>query len=88
MMACSSHRSRLNLPKQQSPAITLATDDVIAMAASSLARKVSDDHVVSSSQVIEPPSWAVPARGEATLEVSTVLVLCYCALVIPKSDAF
>eukprot|EP00979_Chaetoceros_neogracilis_P016991 scaffold10170_cov277-Chaetoceros_neogracile.AAC.12 len=68
MMACSSHRSRLNLPKQQSPAITLATDDVIAMAASSLARKVSDDHVVSSSQVIEPPSWAVPARGEATLE--------------------
>lgn len=68
MMACSSHRSRLNLPKQQSSVTTRGTDDLIAMAASSLARKVSDDHVVSSSQVIEPPSWAVPARGEAILE--------------------
>ena len=32
--------------------------------------KVFDDCVVSSSQVIEPPFWAVPARGEAMLEVS------------------
>jgi hypothetical protein len=68
MMACSSHRSRLNLPPQLSFATSRKTDDVIAMAASSLARKVSNDNVVLSSQVIEPPSWAVPARGEAILE--------------------
>ena len=70
MMACSSHRSRLTLPPQLSFATSRKTDDVIAMAASSLSRKVSDDNVVLSSQVIEPPSWAVPARGEAILEVS------------------
>jgi hypothetical protein len=41
---------------------------VIAMAASSLARKVSDDSLSSSSQDIQIPSWAVPARGECILE--------------------
>jgi hypothetical protein len=44
------------------------TDHVIAMAASNLARKVSDDSLCSSSQDIEIPSWAVPARGECILE--------------------
>jgi hypothetical protein len=74
MMSCSSHRSRLNQAKHASPPPPLppfrTTEDVIAMAASSLTRKVFDDCVVSSSQVIEPPFWAVPARGEAMLEVS------------------
>jgi hypothetical protein len=41
---------------------------VIAMAASSLARKVSDDSFSSSSQDIQIPSWAVTARGECILE--------------------
>lgn len=72
MMSCSSHRSRLNQAKHASPPPPLppfrTTEDVIAMAASSLTRKVFDDCVVSSSQVIEPPFWAVPARGEAMLE--------------------
>ena len=45
------------------------TDHLIAMAASSLARKVSDDSLSSSSQDIQIPSWAVPARGECILEV-------------------
>ncbi len=72
MMSCSSQRSRSNQPKHApSPLPSSAnTQDLIAMAASSLARKVSDDNVVSSCQVVEPPTWAVPARGEALLEVS------------------
>ena len=70
MHSCS-HRSRLTASSEQT---SRKTDQVIAMAASSLARKVSDDHVVSSSQQIEPPSWAVPAKGEAVLEVSTFWV--------------
>lgn len=64
MHSCS-HRSRLTASSEQT---SRKTDQVIAMAASSLARKVSDDHVVSSSQQIEPPSWAVPAKGEAVLQ--------------------
>jgi len=68
MMSCSSYPPRLNEQESSSR----ITDQVIAMAASSLTRKVSDDIVVSSSQVIEPPSWAVPARGEAILEVSSI----------------
>lgn len=70
MMSCSSQRSRSNQPKHApSPLPSSAnTQDLIAMAASSLARKVSDDNVVSSCQVVEPPTWAVPARGEALLE--------------------
>lgn len=43
-------------------------DELVALAASSLARKVSDDIVVSNSQIVQPPSWAVPARGEVILE--------------------
>ena len=46
------------------------SDELVALAASSLARKVSDDIVVSNSQIVQPPSWAVPARGEVILEVS------------------
>lgn len=72
LMSCSSHQPQLNGAKH---ALTLpplpsshTTADVIALAASTLTRKVSGDSVVSSSQVIEPPSWAVPARGEAMLE--------------------
>ena len=78
-MSCSSHQPQLNGAKR---ALTLpalpsshTTADVIALAASTLTRKVSGDSVVSSSQVIEPPSWAVPARGEAMLEVSTLHIL-------------
>jgi hypothetical protein len=75
-MSCSSHQPQLNGAKH---ALTLpsshTTADVIALAASTLTRKISGDSVVSSSQVIEPPSWAVPARGEAMLEVSTLHIL-------------
>mmetsp|Transcript_2787 Transcript_2787/g.4214 ORF Transcript_2787/g.4214 Transcript_2787/m.4214 type:complete len:434 (+) Transcript_2787:372-1673(+) len=79
MMSCSSsHRSRLDQEStwSTSPSSTASrdasthtcTDQVIAMAASSLVRKVSNECIVLSSQVIEAPSWAVPARGEAILE--------------------
>jgi len=46
------------------------TDQIIAMAASSLTRKVSEDNMILSSKRIELPSWAVPAKGESFLEVS------------------
>lgn len=44
------------------------TDQIIAMAASSLTRKVSEDNMILSSKRIELPSWAVPAKGESFLE--------------------
>ena len=56
-------------------ASNLETGGPISLAATSLARKVSDDQVVSNTQVIQPPSWAVPAKGEAILEVSIVTSL-------------
>lgn len=69
----SSHWPRLERNTDQpSPASNFKTDRLVSMAATSLARKVSDDQVVSNTQVIEPPSWAVPAKGEAILEVSLV----------------
>ncbi len=69
MVSCSSKcRPRLN----QTEVPPSRTDQIIAMAASSLSRKVSEDNIVSNSQVIEPPSWAVPARGESFLEVSLI----------------
>lgn len=73
MMSCASRRPRLDLKQTGLQASQFATNKnsncVVTMAASSLmSRKVSDDNIVSSSQVIEPPSWAVPARGEAFLE--------------------
>lgn len=65
----SSHWPRLERNTDQpSPACNLKTDSLISMASISLARKVSDDQVVSNTQIIEPPSWAVPAKGEAILE--------------------
>ena len=75
MMSCASRLPRLDLKQTALQASQFATNKnsncVVTMAASSLmSRKVSDDNVVSSSQVVEPPSWAVPARGEAILEVS------------------
>lgn len=72
--SCSSHcQSRLNqnqteLPQTSTSSCRTGTDQVIAMAASSLSRKVSEDNIVSNNQVIEPPSWAVPARGDSFLE--------------------
>lgn len=48
--------------------VRASKDQLVAMAASSFTRKVSDDQVVSSTHAIEPPSWAVPAKGEAILE--------------------
>jgi len=53
---------------QPSLATDLKADRPNSLATTSLTRKVSDDDVVSNTQVIEPPSWAVPARGEAILE--------------------
>lgn len=44
------------------------TDQIIAMAASSLTRKVSEDNMILGSKRIELPSWAVPAKGESFLE--------------------
>lgn len=65
MSSCSAEwQSRLN----QTEAPPSRTDQIIALAASSLSRKVSEDNIVSNSQMIEPPSWAVPARGESFLE--------------------
>lgn len=50
------------------------TDSVIAMAASNLTRKVSGDSLVMSSQDMQIPSWAVPARGECILEPVSDLI--------------
>lgn len=67
----SSHWPRLERNTDHlSPPNNLKTDGRISMSAKSFARKVSDDQVVSNTQVVEPPSWAVPAKGEAILEVS------------------
>lgn len=71
MSSDSSHSPRLDQEPVCSTSPTSATtrtDQVIAMAASSLVRQVSNECIVSSSHVVDAPSWAVPARGEAILE--------------------
>lgn len=79
-MSCGSCQSRLRgeAPFLSAPPLrprVTTTDKVIEMAASSLVRKVSNDCIAQADsdsnqqlQQIEPPSWAVRARGEAILE--------------------